>query len=59
MNQETLRQLRAKEGEEGGGASGRKVSEVTAYRSVSEVDPGRDLVVKVRSLSCQPCTSTN
>uniref|UniRef100_A0A7S0S408 FACT complex subunit n=1 Tax=Chlamydomonas leiostraca TaxID=1034604 RepID=A0A7S0S408_9CHLO len=48
-NEETLRRLTARKDGEGGegGTTGRKVSEVVAYRSVGDIPVARDLTIQV------------
>lgn len=52
VNEETLRQLRHNqdEGNQAGSSGGRKVSEVVAYRSVSDMPSVRDLAIQVSRL---------
>ena len=49
VNEETLRQLRHNqdEGNQNGSSGGRQVSEVVAYRSISEMPSIRDLAIQV------------
>ncbi|KAK9824573.1 hypothetical protein WJX72_011424 [[Myrmecia] bisecta] len=47
VNEETLRQLTHAKGSEQQHGTGRKVSEVVAYRSINEVPPTRDLAIQV------------
>ena len=49
VNEETLRQLRHNQDEnnQGGSGGGRQVSEVVAYRSISDMPSTRDLAIQV------------
>ena len=47
VNQETLRQGQAQDGD-GGKSAGRRISEIVAYRSVDEVPATKDLKIEVR-----------
>ena len=49
VNEETLRQLRHNqdEGDQAGSSGGRQISEVMAYRSVSDMPSIRDLAIQV------------
>jgi nucleosome binding factor SPN SPT16 subunit len=48
VNMETLQALKRTQGDAPSGASGRKVSEINAYRSVNDIVPQhRDLQVQV------------
>ena len=49
VNEETLRQLRHNQDEnnQGGSGGGRQVSEVVAYRSISDMPAARDLAIQV------------
>ncbi len=48
VNDETLRQLTKSKDENGpAGGSGRKVSEVVAYRNVKDIPPTREMAIQV------------
>lgn len=58
VNEETLRQLRHSqdEGNQAGSSGGRQVSEVVAYRSISDMPSIRDLAIQVASQAPSQCT---
>lgn len=54
VNEETLRQLRHNqdEADQAGSSGGRQISEVMAYRNVSDMPSIRDLAIQVCSPTC-------